>query len=452
MEKIKLNIFKANDIRGIYPQELNSEVAYKVAKVFTVLTGSKTTAVARDMRLGGEDLFLGLTNGLREAGNKVIDLGLVPTEGIYFSVGHYKYDAGIMITASHNPKEYNGLKMVTRDEKGINVVRGTAIKEGLLKEILGQSKKAGILEKKDIWPDYLSHIFSFIDKNKLKPLKIVVDAGNGLAGKVIPMIETRLPEKIKIIKMNFNLDGNFPAHPSNPLELASRAPLQKKVVKEKAAVGFIFDGDADRIFLVDEKGNFLRGDTTLLLLAKYFLDNKLGNIFVYNVICSKAVPEIIQKMGGVALREKVGYVNLSTRMKKEGGVLSGEVSGHYSFAENFYADSGFITFLMVLQLLSESSCSLSELSGNFNPYCRGDEVSIQTEDAAGQVAKVRQTYQNYQQDELDGITVDAWQKEGWWFNVRASNTEPLLRITVEGKTKLLMEKKIREITRIIATA
>lgn len=450
MPEINEKIFKSYDVRGIYPEDLTLEAAEKVGRGLVKISGAKIVAVARDMRLGGEELFSSLTNGVTANGANVIDIGLASIDGLYFAVGKYGYDAGVMITASHNPKEYNGFKIVTRDDKGVDVMRGIDIKEAVMSENFICKIRPGRIEKRDIWNDYLAHIFSFVDIIKIKPLKIVVDAGNGLAGKVIPLLEKRLP--VEIIKMNFEVDGNFPGHPSNPLEPESHEPLQKRVIEEKAAVGFIFDGDTDRIFLVDDKGNFLRGDTTLIFLAKYFLDNNLGKIIIYNAICSKAVPEMVKKMGGRAFREKVGYVNLSARMKKEGGVLSGEVSGHYSFARNFYADSGFIALLTILQVLSESSEPLSAMVRGLNPYFRGDEVNIKFEDREAieeRLERIRQEYKNYKQDELDGVTVNGWDKEGWWFNVRPSNTEPMLRVMVEGKTSELQAEKEAEVLGVV---
>lgn len=451
MPKINEKIFQSYDVRGIYPKELSLEAAERIGRVFVKVTKATKVIVGRDMRLSGEELFDSLVKGITESGADVIDIGLAPIDGVYFATCKYGYDAGIMITASHNPKGYNGFKMMTTDKKGIYVVRGTDIKEMVLSEDFIIGVEPGKIEQKDIWDDFIKHIFTFIDKKKIKPLKVVVDAGNGMAGKVIPKIEERLP--IEIIKMNFEVDGNFPGHPSNPLLPESHGPIQKRVKEEKADVGFIFDGDGDRIFMVDERGQFLRGDLTLIFLAKYFLENKLGDKIIYNAICSKAVPEMIEKMGGKAIRERVGYINVSLRMKEEDGVLSGEVSGHYSFSKNFYADSGFITFLMILQVLSESREPLSELSKDLNPYFRGDELNIEMDDRK-EIEKrldlVREKYKDYKQDELDGVTVDAWEDEGWWFNVRPSNTEPLLRVTVEGKSKSLLKEKEKEVLKNIS--
>lgn len=441
MSKINPNIFKAYDIRGIYPDELNEEIAYQIGQTFVEYTGARGVAVGQDTRLSSPQIFEALSKGIVERGADVFNIGLVSIDGLYFSVGHYGYDGGIMITASHNPKQWNGFKMV---DKKVEIIPGTKIGQEIEKTKFLKAEKKGEIKGKDIWQDYLSHIFSFVDVGKIKPFKVVVDASNAMAGKVIPFLQPKLP--IKVIPLNFNLDGNFPAHPPNPLLEGVTEQINKKVKKEKADFGFIFDGDADRIFLIDESGNFVRADVTFLLLAKYFLEKNPGAAIAYNSVCSRAVPEFIKKWGGKPLRTAVGFVNIQQSMKKNNGILGGELSGHYCFRDNFYSDSGFITFLILLEVISKGSKKLSELIAPLSPFTKSSEINFEIEQKEVVLNKIKEKYSDGKQDYLDGVTVEY---EDWWFNLRPSHTENLLRLTVEAKTKSLMEEKVKEIMKIL---
>ncbi len=439
--KINPKIFRAYDIRGIYPDELNEEVAYQIGQAFVEYTGAKKVAVGQDCRLSSPLLFEAITKGIREQGANIDNIGLVPTECLYFTVGHYGYDGGIMITASHNPKEYNGFKMV---KKGAEWMRGVEMGEKIGEIQLSKKKKNGKVQNINIWLDYLNHLFSFVDINKIKPFKVVVDAGNGMAGKVIPLLQTKLP--IKIIPLNFDLDGNFPSHPPNPLLAGVTEQISQAVLEKKADFGFIFDGDADRIFLINEKGDLVRGDITLLLLAKYFLAKNPGTGIAYNLICSKVVPELIEKWGGKPIRTAVGFVNVREGMIKNNGLIGGELSGHYSFKDNFYSDSAFIAFLILLQVISDSEEKVLEITTQLTPYAKTAEINFEIEHKEEILNKIKQQYADGKQDYLDGVTVEY---DDWWFNLRSSQTEPILRLTLEAKTKKLLEEKKEELTKLV---
>lgn len=443
---INPTIFKSNDIRGVYPSELNEEAIYDIARSFVKYAGAKKVAIGRDARLSSDSLFDSLAKGISHQSAEVYDIGQVPTECLYFAVGNYDFDAGIMLTASHNPKEFNGLKMIKKNGNDVEIIRG---KDLLL--AIGESFVAvapqdeNEIFKKDIWKDYLSHIFSFVDLSEITPLKIVIDASSGMAGKVISKIQDKLP--VEIIPLNFEPDGNFPNHSPNPLLEGSTDQIREKIRKEKADLGFIFDGDADRIFLIDEEGCFMRGDVTLLLLAKYFLQKNPGMAIAYNAICSKAVPEFIKKWNGAPIRTKVGFVDVRAGLLKNNGIMGGELSGHYCFKDNYYMDSGMIAFLTLLQLISKDGRKVSEIVKELSPYVKGSEINFKIEDKDAIIEKIKQRYSDGKQDYLDGVTVEY---KDWWFNVRPSNTEPLLRLTIEADTQELLSQKQKELSDFIS--
>lgn len=435
-------IFKSYDIRGIYPSELNEDVAYLVGRAFARKSKAKNITVATDMRLSGPALKKSLIRGIIDEGVNVKDIGLMPIDAIYFAVNKLGDEAGIMITASHNPAEYNGFKMVMKNMEWVLISEMKNEVENLPEEI-GEIK--GDVKEEDITPGYINHILSFVNVDKIEPFKVVIDAGNGMAGKIMPILTDSLP--LNIIPLNFKLDGSFPAHPSNPLLPESQKGICEAVIREKADFGVIMDGDTDRLCFIDEKGNFIPADMTLLLLAKLFLEKEHGAGIVYNLLCSKIVPEMIEKWGGKPLRSKVGYINISNLMKEQGGIMGGELSSHYSFRENGYADSGFIAFVILLQLLSEYNQPISEIVKPFYKYSKSPEINFTIEDKNKMIERLKEKYFDGKQDFLDGITVEY---EDWWFNARPSNTEPYLRVTVEADTKDLLDKKVKELTKIIS--
>lgn len=441
--KVNPSIFRSYDIRGIYPKDLNQEAAFRIGQAFIQYTKAKRIVIGQDMRLSSSALFKSLVKGVTSQGADVYDIGLVPTECLYFSLGHYDQDAGIMITASHNPKNYNGFKLVRKEKGRVKVLPGKDLLE-IVKKEFSEVEQKGQIKKLDIWSDYIDHIFSFISIKKMKMFKVIVDAGNGMAGKVIPLIKDKLP--IEIIPLNFKLDGNFPAHPSNPLEPGSTDQISKEIKKQKADFGFIFDGDADRIYLIDELGNFVRADVSLLLLAKYFLEKDPGQSIAYNLICSKAVPEFIKKWKGKPIRTPVGFVNVQKALKENDGIMGGELSGHYSFRDNYYLDSGFIAFLVLLEEISNLGKKVSQITKELSPYVKGAEINFEVKDKEGIINIIKEKYSNGKQDDLDGITVEY---KDWWFNLRPSNTESLLRLTIEAESQKLLEKKRKELSSLI---
>ncbi|MFH1111826.1 MAG: phosphomannomutase/phosphoglucomutase [Patescibacteria group bacterium] len=432
-------IFKSYDVRGIYPQDINEEVVGLIGKTVAGLTRAGRVVVGRDMRLSSPALLQALLKGLLAGGAKVDDIGLVPIDAVYFAVGKFDYDAGIMITASHNPPEYNGMKIVKR---GPTWIRGGELKKLIIQK--QPTKPGGQMKEFDIWPHYLEHVLSFVNQGALKPLKVVIDAGNGIAGMVVPKLFKELP--FQITPLFFELDGSAPNRPLNPLLPGAVDKAASKVRAIGADVGIMFDGDTDRIFFLDEQGKFVPADVTLLLLAREFLLKEPGAAIAYNLICSRAVPEFIKKWGGKPLRTPVGYVNVSKVLKENQGVMGGELSAHYSFRDNYYTDSGFIAALMVLEYLSQQKKPLSELVREFSPYAKSPEINLKIKDKVKVLERVKEEYTDAATDELDGVTVSY---EDWWANIRPSNTEPLLRVTIEANTSELMEQKRSEILELI---
>jgi phosphomannomutase len=433
-------IFKAYDTRGVYPTELNEEAAQAVGQAVAKLAQGGRVVVGRDMRLSSPQLHQALIKGLRQGGSAVDDLDLVPIDAVYFAVGRHGYEAGVMVTASHNPPEYNGFKVVG---KGAQVVRGSKLKE-FVDIFNADAPIQGSLSEFDIWPSYLEHVRSFVRPESLRPLKVVVDAGNGMAGKVLPTLFNGLP--FKLTPLFFELDGSFPNRQSNPLLPGASDAVAAKVKAVGADVGVMFDGDTDRVFFLDEQGVFVPADVTLLLLAREFLNREPGAAVVYNLICSRAVPEFIERWGGRPVRSAVGYVNMREALVKQGAVMGGELSAHYSFRDNYGADSGMIALLLVLELLSQEGKALSELVHEFSPYAKAPEMNLKVADKDKVLAAVRSRYHDAQIDELDGVTISY---PDWWVNVRPSNTEPLLRVTIEANDADLLSAKHTELKHLI---
>ncbi|MDO8569811.1 MAG: phosphomannomutase/phosphoglucomutase [bacterium] len=450
------SIFKSYDIRGIYPAEINEEAAQYIAQALVNLitvklnkpVGQLKIAVGRDNRAASEPLIKAVIEVLLNNGVSVDDLGLISTNDYYFVMGCYGYDAGLMATASHNPAEYGGFKMTIFDTKLANsfeFISGKALLEEVNKVAsLVKAEAAGVLNQKDLSAEHLEHIFSFVDLNKIKPLKVVADTGGGMTSLMIPKIFAKLP--CELIPIFSELDSTFSSRPPNPLTEGASQACAEKVVAEKADLGIMFDVDGDRFFLIDERGNFIRGDMTLLLLAKVMLAKNPGAGIVYNLICSHSVKDLVAKWGGRPIRSEVGYMNLARHMRQEGGLMSGEVSGHFAFKDNFYSDNAFVALVLALQTISEDGRPLSQIIKDYDLYAKGAELNLQVENIPEKLEKIRAYYQENILDEMDGITVEF---ADWWFNVRASNTEPLLRITVEAKTVEELKKHQAEILEII---
>jgi len=382
---INQSIFKSYDIRGIYPNELNETAAYQIGRAFVKYTGAKNVVVGYDARISAPELFKALTEGLFAEGAEVTSIGQMPTECLYFAVASYDFDAGIMITASHNPKEYNGFKMIKKNGNDLNIVRGLdllpVIEEGKFEKSKTEIQQKSILE------DYKKYIFNLFDFSAIKKFKIVIDASNGVMGNVL----SKVTLSVEVIPLNFEPDGNFPNHAPNPLEPGSSDQIKEAIKKTGADFGFIFDADADRIFLVDEAGFMVQADIVLLLLAKYFLQNNPGAGIAYNAFCSKAVPEFVKKWGGVPVRTQVGAVNVRDGLLKNNGVMGGEESAHYCFRDYFYMDSGLIALLAMLQIISADGRKVSEIVKEVSPYFK-TVVNFQIADKAGMLAKVKEEY------------------------------------------------------------
>ncbi len=445
MADVDPSIFKAYDIRGTYPDQLNQKIAYKIGRALVLYLKPERVAVGRDMRLSSPKLYEGLTRGIVEGGADVIDIGLVSTDCLYFTVGKFRYDAGVMITASHNPPEYNGFKLCKGEAVPLSLESGLdRIRELVLKNDFPAPQKWGLVKRKDVDEAYVQHVLSFVNPQKIKPFKIVIDAGNGMAGKIIPQLFLYLP--CKVIPMFFELDGSFPHHLASPIEPENIASLRERVLAEKADLGAAFDGDADRMFLVDEKANPLGGDTVTALVAKNLLRKEKGATILYNLICSKAVPQLIEKEGGRAIRTRVGHALIKPLMKKHDAIFGGEHSGHFYFRNNWFADSGLIALLVCLELFSEENQPISELVKSIDPYFRSGEINSRLENIPQKLRQIEKHYSNGKIDHLDGLTVDFGD---WWFNLRPSNTEPLLRLNVEATSKKLMEEKKEELLKLI---
>ena len=447
------SIFKAYDIRGLYPDSLNEEVVRQVGRAYVHYLGlpGSRVVVGRDMRLSGEALEEAFIKGVTEAGADVLDIGLVSTDTLYFAVGHLEEPGGAMITASHNPKDYNGLKLCREDaialsgDEGIYQIRDL-ITSGKLPE---PSEYSGSVEEGDVTEDYARHCLSFINTEGLRPLKIVVDAGNGMAGKMLPPIFEHLP--FEYVPMYFELDGSFPNHPPNPIDPKTMEDLQERVVAEGADFGVAFDGDADRCFIVTEKGVTISGDLLATLVAKNVLEKESGAAIVYSAVCSKALPELVRREGGRPIRTKAGHSIIKPQMRKNDAAFGGEHSGHFYFRDNYFADSGIIAMLTVAELVGRQESPISELLEPMDPYVRSGEINLEVEDQQETLKRVEEHYAERDSpdiDYLDGLTVDFGD---WWFNLRPSNTEPLLRMNLEANDQEMMERERDELLDLISS-
>jgi phosphomannomutase len=369
----------------------------------------------------------------------------VSTDAVYFAVGSLKCDGGAMITASHNPPEYNGFKLCRANAEPLSGSEGLdRIQDTLDLDDFYVDHGRGTREPLNIIPAFVEHVLGFIDPSKLRSLQVAVDAGNGMAGAVLPAVFDRLP--VELIPLYFELDGTFPNHPANPIDQATLKTLIDTVKKKGADVGVAFDGDADRMFLVDETGKPLGGDIVTMLVAKSLLRKKPGASILYNLICSKAVPELIEREGGRPLRTPVGHSLIKPMMKKEGALFGGEHSGHFYFQQNWYADSGLIAMLMALEVLSEESKPLSELVSAIDPYFRSGEINVRVRNIPKTLDKIVDKYPESRPDYTDGVT---FAFEHWWFNARPSNTEPLLRLNIEADSAELLKEKTAALLAIV---
>jgi phosphomannomutase len=446
-ETLDPKIFKAYDIRGIYPSEFNEEAAYRIARAMVLYLGVDSVAVGRDMRLSSPAIAQAVIRGITDQGADAIDLGLTTTDELYFAVGKFGYPAGVMITASHNPAEYNGMKMCRAEAVAISSeTGGDAIRDLVLAGAFLEPAHKGSVTKRDVTDDYVSHCLSFIDVAKVRPLKVAVDAGNGMAGMIVPKVFEHLPGQL--VPLYFELDGRFPNHPASPIEPENTADLRRVVVEERCDMGVAFDGDADRMFLISEKGEQLGGDMVTALVAQSLLRDHKGATILYNLINSRSVPEVIERNGGQAVRTRVGHSFIKAQMREHNAIFGGEHSGHFYFRDNWYADSGLIAFLIVLELISVSGKTVSELLAPIDMRVRSGEINTVVRDQAERMGAIEQHFAalGARIDHLDGITIDF---PTWWANVRPSNTEPLLRLNVEADTPEELARRRDEMLALI---
>jgi phosphomannomutase len=445
---LKPHVFKAYDVRGIYPAELDEDGAEAIGRAYVEVFEPKRIAVGRDMRTSSPTMARAVIRGACEAGADVLDLGLVGTEMVYFAVGELGLDGGMAVTASHNPKEYTGMKIVRAGALPVGGDSGLLdIRERAMSGVRPRTGPGGTVEDHDIWPQYVERCLSFVEPAAIAPLKVVIDAANGMGGGMLPPVLERIPQ-VETVRCYFEPDGTFPNHEPNPLLPENREFIVAKTLEQQADFGVAFDGDADRCFFVDDTGEFVPGDFVTALLAEAVLEKEPGAKIIYDVRASWAVPETIERAGGTPLVNRVGHAFIKHRMREEDAVFGGEVSGHYYFRDFSQADSGVVPFLLVLELVSKRGQKLSELLRPYRErYFITGELNTEVEDVDGKLRELEERFGSEGAvGHLDGLSVDA---EDWHMNVRPSNTEPLLRLNLEGRDRALMERKRDEVLGVI---
>ncbi len=444
----RLNSFKAYDIRGKVPSELNPELAYKIGRSFAKYVNANKVVVGYDIRKSSLEICEALINGLRDTGSNVINIGLCGTEMIYFSTPYLDADGGIMITASHNPPEYNGMKFVKRESVPVGYDSGlNIIEEMILKNDFGErNQKKGSVEKLDVMEAFINNLTKFYDPTKIKPLKVVVNAGNGCAGLSLDAIESRLP--IKMIKVFNEPNSEFPNGVPNPLLIENRKPTIDAVLKNNANLGVAWDGDYDRCFFFDEKGSFIEGYYIVGLLAKSILKKFPGERIVHDPRLVWNTLDVVEKGKGIAVQSKSGHAFIKQKMREVNSIYGGEMSAHHYFRDNAYSDSGMIPFLLIMQLMSKEDKTLSELVEEMiATYPCSGEINSTIADPAGKIKEIEKLYTGGKVEKTDGLSVEY---DEWRFNLRISNTEPIIRLNVESKGDvLLMEEKTKELLNII---
>ena len=437
-------IFKAYDIRGIYPDELDEALARRIGNAFAAFTGASQIIVGHDMRTSSPPLVAAFTEGVTLAGTDIVDIGLCSTDLVYFASGRFDAPAA-MFTASHNPAAYNGIKLCRAGAAPVGEQTGLVqIKEMVVAGVTQRGEVPGKVEQLDLLDEFAEHVRSFVDRRALQPLKVVADTANGMGGLVVPKVFEGLPCSLTVLFGE--LDGGFPNHPADPIQVENLKDLQRAVVDGGADVGLAFDGDADRVFLVDDLGQPVSGSTTTAMVAKFMLEKHPGETIVHNLICSKALPEIVRELGGTPVRTRVGHSFIKQVMAETGAIFGGEHSAHYYFRHNWRADSGSIAALCVLELLSRADTPLSAFRKPFERYAQSGEINTRVGDPLAVIEKVATAYQHCTRDRLDGLTVECGD---WWFNLRPSNTEPLLRLNLEADTVEECEAHTAEVLALI---
>jgi len=447
---VNQGIFKAYDVRGVYPGEINEEVAGEIGRAFVAYLGATRIGVSRDMRLSSPTIAAAFIEGALAQGCDVVDFGMMATDMLYFAVASEGLEGGAQITASHNPGEYNGIKMVRREalplsgDAGIGEIRDMLVGGTTPAQAVTPGRRA----EQNVLGAYIDHIMSFIDPSIIKPFKVVADAGNGMGGLVAPPMFARLP--CRVVEMCYTPDGSFPNHEANPLIEENRAHIVERVLAEKADIGIAWDGDADRCFFIDGTGEFISGDFVTALLAEAFLLRHPSATVVYDLRASYAVRDTVLRYGGRPLMNRVGHAFIKRRMRDEDAIFGGEVTGHYYFRDNFYADNGFIPALLMLELMSKKNASLADLLKPMRAkYFISGEINTKVASMSVLEDKLHALARQFSDGavtKLDGVSVEY---DDWHFNVRASNTEPLIRLNLEATTPELMEKKRDEVLGVI---
>jgi len=436
-------IFKAYDVRGVYPDEIDADRCRRIGGSFARWVaerdGATRVLVGRDMRPSGVELVDAFADGVQTVGLDVVDLGLVSTDLAYFAAGRLDAPAA-MFTASHNPARYNGIKFCRSAARPVGSDSGLAdVRDGAASDPVPGATR-GARTSVDLLGDYATHVRSFVDVGVLRPLRIVADTANGMGGLVVPAVFADLPFELEVLYPE--LDGTFPNHPADPIQPENLRDLQARVLETGADVGLAFDGDADRVFLVDEHAEPLSGSLTTTIVAAGLLDRHPGSTIVHNLICSKALPEIVRERGGVPVRTRVGHSFVKAVMAETDALFGGEHSAHYYFRDNWRADSGCIAAVVVLEQLCRAGVPLSELRRPFERYAASGEINTEVADPAAVIDRVAAAYASADQDRLDGLTVDCG---SWWFNLRPSNTEPLLRLNLEAPTVAEVADRVAEV-------
>ena len=447
---INPGIFKAYDIRGLYPGEINETTARQIGRGFVAYLNATRIGVSRDMRVSSPALAAAFIDGAREQGASVVDYGMLPTDVMYFAAVTDGLEGGVQITASHNPKQYNGIKMVRAEalplsgDAGIGDIRDMIANDRLP----APTPTRGGLTTRDVLPQYVEKVMSFIDPSIIKPFNVVLDAGSGMAGLVAPLLFDRLA--CRTTRLCFDVDGTFPNHEANPLIEENRRDITAEVVRQNADIGIAWDGDADRCFFIDGRGEFISGDFVTALLAEAFLLKHHGSTVIYDLRASHAVRDTVAKYGGKALMNRVGHAFIKQRMRQEDGIFAGEVTGHYYFRDFYYADNGFIPALLMLELMSKKNQSLRELLRPYRErYFISGEINTKLgsiEEVPKKLAAIEARYTDASLARMDGVSVDY---ADWHFNVRGSNTEPLIRLNLEATTPELMAQKRDEVLEVI---
>jgi phosphomannomutase len=439
-------VFKAYDVRGLYPSELDEEGAYAVGRAYVEHFEPRRIAVGRDMRVSAPAMAHAVIEGAADGGCDVLDIGMVGTEMLYFAVGELGLEGGICVTASHNPKDYTGMKIVRRGalpvggESGLLDVRDRALAG------FGERQRRGDVRDENVWPAFRERVLSFVDCDHISPLRVVIDAANGMAGPMLTPVLERLP--IDAVRCHFDPDGTFPNHEPNPLLPENREFIVARTLEEGADLGVAFDGDADRCFFVDDTGEFVPGDFITALLAETILAREPGGKVIYDVRASWAVPDTVERAGGEALINRVGHAFIKHRMRRDGAVFGGEISGHYYFRDFSQADSGVVPFLLMLELISRKEQKLSQILEPYrSQYFLTGELNTPVADVPLKLQELKERFGDHGSvSHLDGLSVEA---EDWHFNVRPSNTEPLLRLNLEARSQEQMEQMRDEVLAVI---